>query len=638
LSENVFDDHDGEPLDPPGAIPGETQPFRFTDQRQERIHRRLLMIGPGSADFFRDACRLMVTKPLFATTTHLVSHAIREIESSLRDVLAPFIAQEPQPARRGKEKVEGHKDEIRAILRALEIAETDPVAEAWLGLAGQDNEGALHARAHRANLAQARPLDVPFLKFWEDTQGVMDSILDKFEARYLQTIGVLDEYVNKAAPTKEDAKWIKLHIPNNAVAMWNFFSRLKSPAWLWLLEEENFFKSPVPPLLDEKGFLTHTRWPHSRYLSRMAASNDPEVQQTVLNILLKFETENISIHEDAIDAALFMPGPMAAQLAKREGEWIENQGHLFGLYPEKVGKLAAHLAVESEVGAALEFLATVLNVTPDPNEATAEAKDLFWQPKPVTKLGDWEYRVLLNGALPPLITAAGLQTLSLFCDLLETAVRLSRRPVEREPPDDRSDIWRTDIENLSRHGVEDSLVSAVRNIAKQTAEFDPALVPDIVKKLESHPWLIFKRLSFYILRTHPLRDLIVERLLMRSNFEQRGLRQDYSTLAKENFHLLEPDQRNQILGWIDEGPDVEQVKKAAEKWTCQALSDEQAKAEVIQMKLSKLRPFREVLPEPWQKRYEEWSATLGELAPPPPLPPEPRWGLDTPRPKKSLMP
>ena len=64
------------------------EPFRFTDPRQERIHKRLAIVGSGPAEFFYDACRLMASEQQFKSTTHLLSHLIREIESSVRAVLS----------------------------------------------------------------------------------------------------------------------------------------------------------------------------------------------------------------------------------------------------------------------------------------------------------------------------------------------------------------------------------------------------------------------------------------------------------------------------------------------------------------------------------------------------------------------
>src|SRR5829696_7510981 len=67
------------------------EPFRFRDPRQVRIYRRLQLLGPGPASLFLDACRLMATGQAMLSTTHLVAHCLRDIESALRDVLEPVM-------------------------------------------------------------------------------------------------------------------------------------------------------------------------------------------------------------------------------------------------------------------------------------------------------------------------------------------------------------------------------------------------------------------------------------------------------------------------------------------------------------------------------------------------------------------
>ena len=461
--------------------PMETRnPFRLTDPRQARIYRRLKIVGSGPTDFFHDACRLMATQSPFKSTTHLVSHLIREIESSVRAVLQP-LRSEGDDIRQNKE--DNHKAQIRAILKALEIPETDPIADLWLSFAGRSNQGGLHARAHRDDLAPARPADERFTKFWDDVQAVLDSILDRFEARYLESHRILDEFVGKELPTRDDAKWIKSHIPNTQTAMWDFFHRIRSPAWIAPLEEEGFFRYPYPPAPDEHGNLTHTHWPHSRFLSRMAATDDEAVIQAILSIFLSFETANISIHEDSIEAALSMPGTMASQVAEKECTWINSQPFLFGLYHDKISKLINHLASDGQADKALELLAAAMDISPDPKESEPEEKHRFWHPKPGTKINDWEYRVTLTNVIPSLVEAAPLETLKLFCSALETAVQLSERPQDREPPDDNSDGWRQYLEGSSRDGIRNILVSAVRNVAKQISDADSQSVPEVVRIL-----------------------------------------------------------------------------------------------------------------------------------------------------------
>lgn len=64
------------------------QPYQSTNPKQSQVYRRLVaLVGPGAAAFYKDACRLMKMDVPLESTTHLVGHLLREIESSLRSVL-----------------------------------------------------------------------------------------------------------------------------------------------------------------------------------------------------------------------------------------------------------------------------------------------------------------------------------------------------------------------------------------------------------------------------------------------------------------------------------------------------------------------------------------------------------------------
>lgn len=228
--------------------------------------------------------------------------------------------------------------------------------------------------------------------------------------------------------------------------------------------------------------------------------------------------------------------------------------------------------------------------------------------------------------------------MKLFCGASETAVRLSRRPEDREPPDDNSDSWREHLESSSRDGIENILVSAVRNVAKQIIEHDSSLVPEIVRILESYEWLVFKRLAFYVLKLHPTRELAVERLMNRSNYEQRGLLEDYIEVAKGNLQFLDSKQQNEILGWMDEEPDAELIKKNSEEWFGQVMSDDDVRRHIIHRNLRRLTPLKDVLPEPWRVRYDEWLAIVAPQRDVPEQTPrvETTWGLDSPKTRQEL--
>ncbi len=122
------------------ADPERPEPFRFTDPRQQRVHRRLLLLGPGPAAFFKDACRLMGTGFPLETTPHLVAHLLREVESALRDVLLPYGSERPAPCPRCGSRPGSHKKEIKAILAAYGFKEAEDAAEAWLRLSSWDED------------------------------------------------------------------------------------------------------------------------------------------------------------------------------------------------------------------------------------------------------------------------------------------------------------------------------------------------------------------------------------------------------------------------------------------------------------------------------------------------------------------
>lgn len=617
------------------------QPFRLSDPRQIRIHRRLLLVSPGAASFYLDACRLMVTEPPFEATTHLVAHLLREIESSLRDVLESFMERSERLDKKGKPVKPTHEEEIKAILKGLEIPESNAVGEAWLRLPGKTGYG-LHARAHRDDLARPRPVDNEYRQFWDDMESILDMVAEKFEARYLKSHRVLDELLAVAIPTRSDAQRLRLNVPNNFVAFSYFFHKLNNPAWLDLLRDEGLFRHPLEPERDtEKGTIAFPLWPQSRYLARTAADHR-DVQKSVIEIALQIETDNFRIHEDLMDVALAVPPEIAVELARKEADWVERQGHILGLLPEKLGAVISHLASGGQVDAALDFARCVLAVLPNPRAADTSEENLFsLSHDPVARFDDWDYEQILNNDASALVLAAGERALTLFCDLLETALGFARGPGEQKG-EDYSCIWRPDLDDAPDRGIKDLLVSAVRKAAEQLADLDAGRVPGLVRLLEDYKWLLFKRLSLHLLRFSPgaAGSMIADRLMNRDNYEETGLWHEYILLARDQFNNLTDEQRNLILGWIDEGPSIEEVKARRERLDGTRLTDEQAIKSEKYRKLEHLNPLRDVLPPEWRKRYDEWVQETGEpehaeyVTPPVQV----RWGLESPHSTEDMRP
>ncbi len=147
----------------------------------------------------------MAAEPPFESTTHLVAHLLSETESSLRDVLESFMERSERLDEKGNRERPTHQDEIRAILKGLEIPETDAVAEAWLRLPGRSGYG-LHARAHRDGLARPRPVNQDYRQFWDEIQSILEVVLERFESRYLESHRTLDTLLAVTNPTRAHAQ------------------------------------------------------------------------------------------------------------------------------------------------------------------------------------------------------------------------------------------------------------------------------------------------------------------------------------------------------------------------------------------------------------------------------------------------
>lgn len=427
------------------------QQFRFTDPRQVRIHRRLGLVSPGIGTFYRDACFLTASAAL-ATTTHLVAHLLREIESAIRSVALPGDFELPEACPRCKNRPEVHRKQIQAVLAAYEFQETEAVSDVWLKLASQSGES-LARFAHREALGPPRPVGDRFRGLWEEMESLLDVVLRKFERRFLDAMPLLDGLLAKPTVGAEDAKTLRNKVPQNVVTLGYFFDKLQNPAWLPLLREESFFAHPPAPESDEEnGTIAFPPWPQSRFLARMAKIGG--VQDTVIAIAIEIpETDNIAVQQDLVDVAIAAPARLAVKLLPRLKSWTASPYHLM---PGKFAEVTARLAEGGEVGAAFELARAHFAVLPDKREASRSApedEELRLPPRPRGHFEIWHYRQGMKKVIPALVRAAGMKTLEFCSDLLSEALRLSSRDGDGAKPEDYSAIWRPVIEPQGERSV-----------------------------------------------------------------------------------------------------------------------------------------------------------------------------------------
>lgn len=342
--------------------------FKFRDSRQVRIYNRLKLVGEGTPNYYKDACQLLETQPSFETTTHLVAHLIREIESSLRSVLLVFVKSSDKP----KDKV--HKWNIQQIIKGLDIPEEDPIVSLWLKHAPT----LAHGRAHRDNLNRPRPVNKDFLIYIDAMETIFDFVLTKFEEKYLTIHDALDQKLLIENPTTNDAKWLKLNVPNNQAAIGYFFNRLQNPNWLDALQTEGLFDRPPEPVFEpEKNSTYYPTWALSRFLVRISTLDSEDVKNKIAEILLGLDSSNFIIHLDILDASCNLPFDLADNLAQKEIEWLREQKFIGHLLPDKLADLTVYLANGNKADSAFAITSIALGFVSTENEEVPTDNSYF---------------------------------------------------------------------------------------------------------------------------------------------------------------------------------------------------------------------------------------------------------------------
>lgn len=584
------------PEEKPGFADSARSSFRL-DTREERIHRRLLLVGPGPAAFFRDACVIMRGEVPIASSSHIVGHLLREVESAIRAVLKSMSGLAEGETSGGQ-----HRREIAQVLKALEISEDDPVGRAWLRLSEKTEEYALHRLAHRDSLAAPRPIDEQFRSFWDETCTLLDVVLGRFESRYLALLPSIDSLLAKHDPTREDANILRNNVPNNLATLGRFFATFESPKWLVPLRDEGFFSRPPEPILnEEESTVSFSPWPPSRCLIRMATVEPELVASIAADVPL---TDNINVHIDLLDVALALPSNLAAGLIPQFRHAV-GCAHRSFLFTHKLDVLIRHfVACPENHEAALGLIKAVFDFTSgnDTEPPTAAPRR---HSRPRTQLDLHEYERILRNTGKDFVSHCGSAALNLYCDLLDRAVSCEEQ--EREKPDheDWSYIWCKDVCSCSgEHDSRCALVDAIRVAARYLVEENRMTTAECVGLLEKRSWKVFGRIALHVLTQFPDEHLAAERLLRRTAFDDLTLAREYNGLLEKSFGRLKPEEQQIILGWIEEGVNTKEYCDRAEQFSGQRPSGDEARNYLEQWRLRHLHPICDSLPSDWRARYD----------------------------------
>jgi hypothetical protein len=383
-----------------------------------------------------------------------------------------------------------------------------------------------------------------------------------------------------------------------------FFENLNSPAWIEPLADRGFFSEPPEQRVDEQGYVRAAGWTASRYLARMA----PLAPETVLRVIRQIDSNNERVHEDFQDAALAMPPELAREIAQLEASWIATLDHIYYSLPTKTVALLGRLAEFGETEAAMKLLRVLFAPLPD-------RRDSEWVLRhPQSRFTDWEYDRLLRGAIERVLPHTPRELLDALVELLDAAISLMKDDDEQAAPPDR--LWRPRVASDQHRAinVEDSLVSAMRDVVASARERGLISDEDLVETFGGKDAEIFRRVLMHALSRDPLASPAVVRPLVLDIDELADAEPsvEYRELLRAAAPRLTPDEIGQLLSVIDKGPDIDRYREVAEKYGGRTPTDEDVAGHVARWQVGRLGLLQGALPPEWDARRAALVDEVGE--------------------------
>jgi hypothetical protein len=239
------------------------EPVKRPDLSPEQQNTAALirqLLGKSIADRNVDFCRLASGALPLRVSVPIAGHAMRELDSILRQTLAgPMgitadasaedktmlsaarkqfraLGFKDDAINRAAEKLQPrltHKEEIQAIVTRLGLAADGDIAGAWISISQA------HGEAHRRALYQSLVVDDEFRVEWQQSfdtvvRGLMIALQGRYAA-FMRRVDQLAAMPDRGAAVKSFVK----EIPGALPLLWHFFNQLQTPDWLPYLGTHN---------------------------------------------------------------------------------------------------------------------------------------------------------------------------------------------------------------------------------------------------------------------------------------------------------------------------------------------------------------------------------------------------------------
>jgi hypothetical protein len=538
----------------------------FELSTEQRDTARLLhdLLGQAIAARYEDFCRLSSGSTDLNVSKPMAAHALRELDSILRIVLAipleavpveePGHQQKIGAARRELAALKfdqnainraitalaprtNHKDQIRKIVGRLGLDPRGEIANQWVSLI--DNVGNAHGRSFHLSLK----VDDDFRQtFQQPFDMVIRAVVVALRSQY----AALMRRVAALATSTEyarDARAFRAEIPGALPLQRHFFNSLTTGKWLPFLVKERLLGEPLEVLPETAGEgLSYLEWPAGNYLLRMAKSSDATTRSDVVDALrMVAESDNPDIRQKGVAILAALPPDESALLVDLAVAWMrraENSSYLPD-HDRLIKRLANAKQPEAALRVAREFFR------------------LWGEDRIESHHPQGMYEHFLPELVTLLTAACGKDALQMFVDLLHQAAAASNTASHGYLPSGS-----VADNSISSYGIFEALLVAVRRSAETLIHGILVSVRDIITIFAREPDKIFVRLALYVLAQDPSSapDLATSYLLNGEYIEPSWCRHEYALLALAWFPSLSADEQDDLLRTADAFPDKHLVR------------------------------------------------------------------------------
>lgn len=436
-------------------------------------------------------------------------------------------------------------------------------------------------------------------KQFRERLQAFEYMLEGLITEYFEVEKRVKELMGKSEPEQSDLYELQNLFLRSAVSDY-FFRHVTNCKWLSLLKDAGYFNKPIDIIEHEDGAISCPSWPQSSFLMKCAESNPDLVCEILEGVE---DTKNARVHQELVEISLRLPSSLLESFANRAKDWIKDQYHTITLLPVRLAELAATLASESQIAAALGVVDAIFDVRVDEEKYKKQQETLGFKlpPEAEAYIDDWHYQKLLETVKASLVKVAAFDYLNLLCQKLSKAIRIEHKiKGDNEASIDFTYISRPAIEdheqNTRTDRLKDHLIDHIRDISFQLVQ-ESGSIKDVISCLRQFRYPVFLRIELYLLTEFSEIGLseIASLLSNEKLFSSPGIHHEFYRLLAKSFGNIEPEIQKIYYDWISSGPDVEHYKEIIKKETGDEPSRAQIEAYVSRWKIRQYKPIASYL-------------------------------------------